>query len=116
MSTPLRKLLDQFRAASRTEREKGNYFERLAVAFLKNDPGMVQEYEDAWLLSDWAKLHRVSAADIGVDAVAKIRGEDTFCAVQCKFYTEGRSIPKSEVDKFLGGVDKFSGAFPRSPA
>ena len=101
MSTPLRKILDGFRQTSRTEREKGTYFERLAVAFIKNDPGMQQEYEDAWLLSDWAKLHRVSAADIGVDAVAKIRGEDTFCAIQCKFYTEGRSIPKSEIDKFL---------------
>ena len=101
MQTPLRQLLAQFRDASRTEREKGNYFERLAVAFLKNDPGMAQEYEDAWLLGDWAKANRVSGADIGVDVVAKIRGEDSFCAVQCKFYTEGRSIPKSELDKFL---------------
>lgn len=101
MQSPLRQLLTQFRDASRTEREKGNYFERLAVAFLKNDPGMVQEYEDAWLLNDWAKAHGQSAADIGVDVVAKIRGEDSFCAVQCKFYTEGRSIPKGELDKFL---------------
>lgn len=101
MPTPLRKLLAQFRDASRTEREKGNYFERLAVAFLKNDPGMVQEYEDAWLLGDWAKAQGVSGADIGVDVVAKIRGEESYCAVQCKFYTEGRSIPKGELDKFL---------------
>lgn len=101
MPTPLRKLLAQFRDASRTEREKGSYFERLAVAFLKNDPGMLQEYEDAWLLGDWEKAHRVSGSDIGVDVVAKIRGEESFCAVQCKFFTEGRSIPKGEIDKFL---------------
>jgi len=49
MTTPLRQLLAQYRAASRSEREKGTYFERLAVAFIKHDPGMVQEYEDAWL-------------------------------------------------------------------
>jgi predicted helicase len=110
MTTPLRTLLDQFRNTSRTEREKGNYFERLAVAFVKHDPGMAQEYEDAWLLADWAKLHGVSAADIGVDAVAKIRGEDSFCAIQCKFFSEGRSIPKAEIDKFLAacGSKHFS--------
>lgn len=85
MSTPIRQLLAQFRQSSRSERVKGTYFERLAVAFLKNDTGMQQEYEDAWLLSDWAKAHSLSAADIGIVAVANFRSEDAFCAVQCKF-------------------------------
>ena len=40
MTTPLRQLLAQYRAAARTEREKGTYFERLALAFIKHDPGM----------------------------------------------------------------------------
>ena len=31
MSTPLRELLAGFRNSAQTEREKGNYFERLAV-------------------------------------------------------------------------------------
>lgn len=101
MSTPLRQLLAQFRDSSRTEREKGTYFERLAVAFLKNDSGMQQEYEDAWLFSDWAKAHGLSASDIGIDAVAKIRGEEGFCAVQCKFYAEGYRIQKKDIDSFL---------------
>ena len=110
MSTPLRQLLDQFRDVSKTQREKGDYFERLAVAFLKADPGMKQEYEDAWLLGDWAKANGVNAKDIGVDVVAKIRGEDSFCAVQCKFYGEGRSIAKGELDKFISacGLKHFS--------
>ena len=110
MTTPLRQLLAQFRDASRTEREKGNYFERLAVAFIKNDPGMAQEYEDAWLYTDWAKAHGLPGNDIGVDAVAKIRGEDGYCAIQCKFYAEGRTIPKAELDKFLSacGMKYFS--------
>ena len=101
MTTPLRKLLAEYRAASRTEREKGTYFERLAVAFLKNDPGMTQEYEDAWLFSDWAKANRLDGKDIGIDAVAKIRGEDSYCAVQCKFYAEGYRIQKADIDSFL---------------
>jgi predicted helicase len=96
----------------RTQREKGNYFERLAVAFIKHDPGMAQEYEDPWLYTDWAKAHGVAANDIGVDAVAKIKGEDSFCAIQCKFYAEGRSIPKGELDKFLSacGMSGFHAA------
>ena len=101
MSTPLRQLLAQYRAASKSEREKGTYFERLAVAFIKHDPGMAQEYEDAWLFSDWAKSHRLDGRDIGIDAVAKIRGEDSFCAIQCKFYREGHHIQKVDIDSFL---------------
>jgi predicted helicase len=101
MPTPLRELLEQFRSTSKTEREKGTYFERLAVAFLKNDPGMAQEYEDAWLFSDWAKATGITATDIGIDAVAKIRGEDAFCAVQCKFFAEGYRIQKKDIDSFL---------------
>lgn len=101
LSTPLRQLLEQFRTSSKTEREKGTYFERLAVAFVKADPGMAQEYEDAWLFSDWAKQNNLSAADIGIDAVAKIRDEDAFCAIQCKFFAEGYRIQKKDIDSFL---------------
>ena len=104
MSSPLRKLLSQYREASKTEREKGTYFERLAVAFLKHDPGMAQEYEDAWLFNDWAKANRLDARDIGIDAVAKIRGEETYCAIQCKFYREGYRIQKGDIDSFLSSA------------
>lgn len=101
MHTQLRQLLAEFRETSRTVREQGTYFERLAVAFVKNDPGMCQEYEDAWLFSDWAKAKGLTATDIGIDAVAKIRGEDTFCAIQCKFFAEGYRIQKKDIDSFL---------------
>jgi predicted helicase len=56
----LRPLLRQYRDSARSEREKGNYFERLAVDFIKNDHGMAQEYEDAWLFSEWAAAHGMS--------------------------------------------------------
>lgn len=104
MTTPLRKLLDQYRSVATNEREKGTYFERLAVAFLKNDPGMVQEYEDAWLFSDWAKANRLDGRDIGIDAVAKVRGEETYCAIQCKFYRLGYRIQKGDIDSFLSSA------------
>ena len=104
MTSPLRQLLAQYRAASKGEREKGTYFERLAVAFIKNDTGMKQEYEDCWLFSDWAKANRLDGRDIGIDAVAKIRGEGSYCAIQCKFYREGYRIQKGDIDSFLSSA------------
>ncbi|MBR0684174.1 DEAD/DEAH box helicase [Roseomonas eburnea] len=97
----LRELLRQFRDSARSEREKGTYFERLAVVFIKNDHGMAQEYEDAWLFSEWATANGLDGRDTGIDAVAKVRGEDSFCAIQCKFYQEGHRIQKADIDSFF---------------
>jgi predicted helicase len=110
MSTPLRALLAEFRNSAKTEREKGNYFERLAVDFIKHDHGMAQEYEDAWLYSEWAQLFGSDGRDTGIDVVAKIRGEDSFCAIQCKFYREGHRIQKADIDSFFtaSGKRQFS--------
>ena len=55
MQTPLRQLLAQYREHSQTEREKGTYFERLAIVFMQRDPGMAQEYEDCWDYATWAR-------------------------------------------------------------
>jgi predicted helicase len=106
----LRELLRQYRDSARSEREKGNYFERLAVDFIKNDRGMAQEYDGAWLYPEWAAAHGIDGRDTGIDAVAKIRGEDSFCAIQCKFYREGHRIQKSDIDSFFtaSGKSQFS--------
>jgi predicted helicase len=101
VSTPLRQLLNHYREVAKTQREKGAYFERLAAAFIKHDPGMAQEYEEVWLFSDWAKANGLDGRDIGLDAVAKIRGEEGYCAIQCKFYREGYRIQKGDIDSFL---------------
>jgi predicted helicase len=106
MTSDLRSLLKSFRDTARSEREKGNYFERLAVAFIKNDPGMAQEYEDAWLFSDWAKQTGRDGRDTGIDVVAKLRGEDACCAIQCKFYGEGHTIRKTDIDSFFTASGK----------
>lgn len=106
MTTSLRELLAEFRSSAQNEREKGGYFERLSVAFIKNDHGMAQEYEDAWLYAEWAAAHAVDGRDTGIDAVAKIRGEDSFCAIQCKFYREGHRIQKADIDSFFTASGK----------
>lgn len=113
MTTPLRKLLSQYRDLSKTEREKGTYFERLAVVFIERDPGMAQEYEAPQDYATWAKAHGLPATDNGIDVVAKIRGEDSYCAIQCKFYREGATIPKAELDKFLSTLGAMGRYFSR---
>ncbi len=113
MSSSVRKLLDQYRGASKTEREKGTYFERLAIVFLQRDPGMAQEYENAQDYATWARERGLPATDNGVDVVAKIRGEESYCAVQCKFYREGGNIPKAELDKFLSTLGAMGRHFSR---
>jgi predicted helicase len=100
-----RTLLNSLRDASKSEREKGTYFERIAVDFIKNDPGMAQEYEDAWLFSEWAKDKGVDGRDTGIDAVAKLR-DGGWCAIQCKFYREGHHIQKADIDSFFTASGK----------
>src|SRR5690606_35553685 len=60
--------------------------------------------------SDWAGTHGLDARDTGIDAVAKVRGEDSYCAIQCKFYREGHRIQKADIDSFFtaSGKRQFS--------
>lgn len=106
MPNTIRDLLATYRNAAKTEREKGTYFERLAVEFIKNDPGMQQEYDDAWLFSDWAKMAGVDGRDTGIDAVAKLRDGEGFCAIQCKFYRDGYRVQKGDIDSFFTASGK----------
>jgi len=110
MTNDLRRLLAELREAAKTEREKGTYFERLAVAFIKHDPGMAQEYEDAWLYADWAKDQGIQAKDLGIDAVAKLRSGG-FCAIQCKFYAESHKLRAEDLNGFLAASS--TGQFER---
>ena len=69
----LMELLAELRDAARSEREKGTYFERLCVEFLKHDPEMAQQYEDAWTFREWAEVNGWKQTDTGIDLVAKLR-------------------------------------------
>ena len=44
-------------------------------------------------------------SDIGIDLVAKLRGEDGFCAIQAKFYQPGTALKKGDVDSFIAASD-----------
>ena len=84
-----------------TQRAQGTVFENLCMAFLKHDPVQALQYEEPQSYADWARTQGMSAADTGIDLVTKVRGDDGWCAVQCKFLAENRPVPRKEIDSFL---------------
>jgi predicted helicase len=70
MSGDLNKLLSHYKIAAQTPREAATYFENLTVDFLKDDPGMAQQFETAWPYSQWAAEQGIDKRDTGIDVVA----------------------------------------------
>ena len=105
----LQALLESYRDAARTERDKGTYFERLCVAYLTHDPIQIEQYEDVKPYAAWALEYGWDGRDTGIDLVAKLRGRDGFAAIQCKFYDATYRIRKEDIDSFISasGKDPF---------
>lgn len=112
MAGNLRALLAQYGEYAQNMRDKGAYFERLALAFIQYDPVMAGQFDDVWLYADWAHIMGMDGRDTGIDAVAKLRGKEEYCAIQCKFYRTGYAIQKGDIDSFLSSSQKrhFSSA------
>jgi predicted helicase len=104
--TAIDRILQSYRDAAVTEREKGTYFERLGLAFFLNDPVQSEEYEAVWTWSEWAKANGRDGKDVGIDLVAKLRNEDGFAAIQAKFYAADTRIQKANIDSFISASGK----------
>ena len=104
MQNSLIHVLDQLRLRSRSEFEKGEYFERLVKVFFENDDIQSQHYDEVWHFRDWAKEQGLQAKDIGIDLVARLRDGSGFCAIQCKFYDADHRIQKPEIDSFISAA------------
>jgi predicted helicase len=104
--TAVDRILQSYRDAAVTEREKGTYFERLALAFFQNDPVQAEEYESVWTWSDWAKANGRDGKDVGIDLVGKLRNEDGLAAIQAKFYAADTRIQKAHIDSFISASGK----------
>ena len=83
------------------ERVKGTAFERLCVVYLTHDPTQRTQYEPPSRYGDWAREQDLPETDIGIDLVAKVRGGEGWCAIQCKFWAKGKQLQKAEIDSFL---------------
>lgn len=102
----LDELLQSYRTAAVTEREKGTYFERLACTYLTADPVQSEEYSQVWTWADWAAEQGRNGKDVGIDLVAKLRNEDGYAAIQCKFYSPTHRIQKGDIDSFISASGK----------
>lgn len=68
----LNRILTAYRNESKTEREKGTYFEELTLTYFRHEATYKDLYSDVWLFSDWANEHpefNISAKDTGIDLV-----------------------------------------------
>lgn len=100
----LQELLDGFRDGARSEREKGDYFERLIRVFLENDDIQKQFYSKVVPFAEWAKAQGWSKADTGIDLVATLADGSGFVAIQCKFYGPDHAIQKPDIDSFISAA------------
>jgi len=98
----LRDILAAFREAARSNRDLGDRFERLMVAYLKLDPKY--DFEAVWLWIDWPG--RAGQPDTGIDIVARERITGEYWAVQCKFYHPEHTLSKRDIDSFFTASGK----------
>ena len=105
-------LLDHMRAMAHSERNKGDMFERLMCQVLAIASPYSERFSKVQLYKDWATEHPEcvpNARDIGIDLVATLvesewqgpNKEARYSTIQCKFYNNDSSVPKSEVDSFI---------------
>lgn len=108
--SPLQEILATYRKASKTEREKGNYFEELTRTYLRHEPTYRDLYSDVWLLNEVPDEFGISKKDTGIDLVARTHGTEEFHAIQCKFYDADYNIKKNDIDSFFtaSGQKPFS--------
>lgn len=105
--TALSTLLDTYRNAAQTEREKGTYFEELMLRYFAFEPYYTDRYSEVRTYADWAKAQGLAVkADAGIDLVATTRGTGEFHAIQCKLYATDYKLQKSDIDSFFTASGK----------
>ena len=104
--TDLQKLLETFRHAAVTEREKGTYFEELIVCYLRNEATYRDLYSDVWTYAEWANQQGLDKRDAGIDLVAKTAGTGEYHAIQCKMYASDYRVQKGDIDSFFTASGK----------
>lgn len=115
--SPLAKLLETYRELSETQREKGNYFERLVKAYLLNEPSYKDLFNgQVFLWEEWRQYWMAQGnsdpqTDAGIDLVAieNTKENPRIFAIQAKFYAEDAKIKKGD------GIDSFFSAMGKKP-
>ena len=75
-------LLEKYRSAEISERDKGAKFERLMKNFLLTNPVYRGKFSDVWLWNEFPFRDELGTVDLGIDIVCK-EFDSNFWAVQC---------------------------------
>ena len=110
MTSALQSLLEQFRHATQTERDKGTSFENLMIKYFKTEPAYKNKYKDILPYSDWVScygklLNITDKKDTGIDLVGVTLNNELH-AFQCKNYDPDRTISKNDIDSFFTASGK----------
>ncbi|MCR4372491.1 DEAD/DEAH box helicase [Bacillus amyloliquefaciens] len=89
--------------AGEVQRERGTLFEKLVLAYLKNEPTYQRLYKNVWMLNDVPVEYGIPRKDTGVDLVAEQFNGD-LVAVQAKFYEN--KIGRAEINSFVAELGK----------
>lgn len=107
----LQTILTSFRNAAKSEREKGNYFEKLVKVYLLNEPYYADLFGGkVWLWEEWRRewMKRGNSdpgADAGIDLVAESTIGEIY-AVQAKFYAEDAKLRLDDFGTFFTASSK----------
>ncbi|BCT42329.1 MULTISPECIES: type ISP restriction/modification enzyme [Bacillus] len=85
------------------QRERGSLFEKLVLAYLKNEPTYQRLYKNIWTLTEVPIEYGIPKKDTGVDLVAEQFNGD-LVAIQAKFYK--KKIGKDEINSFVAEMGK----------
>ena len=103
MST-FNELVNQIDDQLTNQRDRGTAFEKLAVAYLKNEPAFKNKYSNVWMLNEVPNEFQISKQDTGVDIVAQDRVTGKLTAVQAKYY-KGK-VGKDTINSFIAETGK----------
>ena len=104
--TALQEILDGYRSAALSEREKGTYFEELILCYLRNEATYRDLYSEVWTYADWAAKQGLDKRDAGIDLVARTAGTNEIHAIQCKLYAADYRLQKADIDSFFTASGK----------
>ena len=91
-------VLDQLRE-NQPKAKYGIAFEKLMVNYFKTDPTLKAQFDEVCRWTDWR--YNGGTADTGIDLVAHRVDDDSWTAIQCKFYASNARIQKSHLDSFF---------------
>ena len=94
------------RQTSDSPQERGRIFERVMRTALERNPQYSDRFKKVWLWTDWPRRTQLGyGVDSGVDLVAE-ELDGGVCAVQCKLYAPGATVPSSDINSFLAEAGK----------